>query len=189
MRWTFYLISDPAAIRSGNNSLGMDLSNCKSLLLLWDTGYPWMTWSLIAPTVPHAKQLALICPGKGRRWCEGSKRKVGVIFNLPALRRIWRHLWALHARASVGLRCSEVSPGTPSSSAMVGVPTTSNTCGRDQPPNSGGKLHPVDQIPKWKPLHGFIPLCHFSWNLLQPRMYTLIPTHRSFISPLEEDVF
>lgn len=97
MRWTFYLISDPAAIRSGNNSLGMDLSNCKSLLLLWDTGYPWMTWSLIAPTAPHAKQLALICPGKGRRWCEGSKRKVGVISNLPVPRRI--------CAASLGVAC------------------------------------------------------------------------------------
>lgn len=47
MRWTFYLMSDPADIRSSNNSLGMDLSNCKSLLLLRDTDHPWVTWSLI----------------------------------------------------------------------------------------------------------------------------------------------
>lgn len=76
-RWTFYLIGGPAAIRSGNNSLGMVLSNCKSLLLLRDTGYPWMTWSLIAPIVSHAKPIVLICPGKRRRWIEGLKRKVG----------------------------------------------------------------------------------------------------------------
>lgn len=77
MRWTFCLLSDLAAIRSGNNSLGMDLSNCKSLLLLRDTGYPWMTRSLIAPTAQCTEQIALICLGKGEEvvWEFGKKSR------------------------------------------------------------------------------------------------------------------
>lgn len=99
VRWTFYLRSDLAAIRSGNNSLGMDLSNCKSLSLLRDTGSPSMTWSLIAPTVPHAEQIAMICLGKGRRWFEGWKRKVGVISNLTLPHGI--------CAASLGIACKD----------------------------------------------------------------------------------
>lgn len=85
-RWTFCLTSDPAATRSGYNSPGMDLSNCKSPLLLWDTSYPWMTRSLIAPTALLPERTAVIYPGKSRRWFGDSKRKAPIVIpHLPLL--------------------------------------------------------------------------------------------------------
>lgn len=39
IRWTSYLTDDLADIKSGDKSQGMNLSNCKSLLLLLDADY------------------------------------------------------------------------------------------------------------------------------------------------------
>lgn len=50
-----------------------------------------------------------------------------------------QHLWALHARTGADLRCGEVSPGPPSSSAMAAATNTSNTCGRDRSPLAASK--------------------------------------------------
>lgn len=53
------------AVRHDNNSLGMDLSNCKSILVLWDKGYSLMTWNLIAPTACSMDHSVMTLGGHG----------------------------------------------------------------------------------------------------------------------------
>lgn len=53
------------------------LSNCKSLSLLRHTGYPWVTWSLIAPAALPVKRIVPIWEGEEvvggfekKSWCD-----------------------------------------------------------------------------------------------------------------------
>lgn len=180
MRWTFYLMSDPADIRSSNNSLDMDLSNCKSLLLLWDTGHPWVRWSLIvlhhAPSRLHWFT---------QQWGGGGlgvwKENLVSFMTCRSCTEFVCWLLGLHTRYRY---CFEMWWGLYRATFLQHLQQGPVISGWQH--SSGGKLHPVGKIHEWKPLQGFIPPCNFSRNLFHPVMCNILSAYRSSFLFLKE---
>lgn len=193
-RCTFCLTSDPAATRSGYNSPGKDLSNCKSLLLLQDTGYPWMTQSDCTHCTARRADCGDLPRERGAGGGLGAwKEKLEWFPTCYSLSGFVQQPWMLHARRDVDLGCGEVSPGLPPSSA---APNTSNQCPLQGPVTADfhHNCRTADFTQQIRPLserslHKFIILCHFPWNLMHPLVYDLIPIYRSFLTRAYKDIW